>query len=207
MSLNDFKKGWVVLTVPHAACPSSYSSHLHKCDVLAEDAANCIHDVSSEIKDNDILVIKPFVPDTPRTECDLNRYWCDQDEQTKSARNHPYRKKIRNFVMEHKDNIVFVLDVHSYPKNIGYLWKNYDLVLLIDNPASYANNFVEFMNTAKIPTLLQRGINNDLHVEMITELDKKSMLLEFNEKFIENRERLRFICRLIVIWLNKFSIV
>ena len=206
MSLDASQKGWVVLTVPHAVCPPDYPLKTHKCDVLAKEAADCLHKASNQVKNNKIVVLEPFIPDTPRSVCDLNRYWCDPDKQTKSARDHPYRKQLREFVTKHNAIIIFVLDIHSYPEDVDNKWKEYELVLIVDSYASYAVDFVKFMNRAEIFTLLQPGKNNDLHVEMRTQLGKKSMLLEFNEKLTKERDRMEFICRLVVVWLNKFRI-
>ncbi len=195
----------VVLTVPHAVCPDDAPSFSHMCDFLAPDAANCIYTVSKDVQGNEIEVVRPFVPThTSRDECDLNRRWCNMNQKKKSARDHPFRKRVKNFVLEHTREVIFVLDVHSYPPHLEK-WKDYLLVVLEDNNgriSSYVKDFVWFMNKSGIPTTYNVGNNNDLHLEMRTVLGKRSMLLEFNEVLTGHQNFMK-ICRLIVLWFNR----
>ena len=194
----------VILTVPHAICPKDISKSVHKCDLIAKEAAYCLRDSSLLIEKNKITILEPLIPkDTDRTVCDLNRFWCDPEKKEKRARDHPFRRKLRELVEENKSKIKFVLDIHSYPENIDNKWRFYDLVLIVDNPAFYAEDFVSFMNEMNIETLLQKGKGNDIHVEMRTVFNLKSMLIEFNEKFLNKKKELELICSFIILWLNK----
>ncbi len=196
---------WVFLTVPHAKCPSGGLDRFHFCDKLAPEAALCIHEESPSILNSKVKVLRPFFADTPRTVCDLNRRYCDMDKREVDARNHLYRRGIRDFVIGYSRNVQFVLDVHSYPPD-HEPWMDYTLVVLDDgfSAASYSVDLAKFMNDAGVRTLLQRGRDNDIHVEM-RELGKKSVLLEFNETLLSNRSELRSICRSLVIWFNRLT--
>ncbi len=187
---------WILLTVPHANCPANAPEASHLCDSLSNGAAECIYE--EKLLGNKVRVLKPFIPvDTPRTICDLNR---------KNARENPYRKGLLDFVKSNTKEILFVLDVHSYPDD-HEPWKDYLLVVLDDSvegrerPEIYSEEFVRFMNSTGTRTLLARGKNNDIH-EQMRENGKKSFLLEFNEALTADRERLREICRFVLLWFN-----
>ncbi len=207
---NGNARRWIVVTVPHAVCPAFFSAPDHPCDVLAERAARCIH-AASATRRGEVEVLEPFVPsDTSRQECDLNRRWCDPETRKKSARDHPYRVRIRRFVREHRDRVKFVLDMHSYPPS-HRRWGAHSLVALDDDedrdglPARYVRDFVAFMNGRGVPAVALLGKDNDIHSEMRTELRVRSMLLEFNEALGGDGAELERICLFIVQWLERIG--
>lgn len=209
MLKNKMDKKSVLLTVPHAICPINAPETSHRCDFLAIEAAQCIYNIALITPETHVIIERPFIPkDTSRDECDLNRRWCDMKLKVRDARAHGFRKRIRNFVLEHNDEIIFVLDVHSYPPDV-HVWRDYLVFILDDDEdrnsqvAPYVTDFVSFMNSNGIPTASGIGRNNDLHYEMRTSLGKNSMLIEFNEILLGQRDLLEKICTFIVLWFNK----
>ncbi len=203
-SVNSKKKTWIFLTVPHQKCPEGNSKN-HLCDILAQQASECLYNASLQIEKNQVTILKPFIPKIPRTECDFNREYCNMKKKEIPARGTEYRTQIREFITMN-DKVKFVLDVHSYPPT-HVPWKDAYLVVIDDkkpNSEKYTSDFVKFMNTIIIPTKIQPGDGNDIHVEM-RELGKKSMLLEFNEILLENQPMLNEICKYIVIWFNRLK--
>ena len=180
----------VLLTVPHANCPPSSSSSGHPCDIAAKKAARLIYRSK-----NNTNAEPPRTPSkTPRSECDLNRRRC---------RNHPWRTLLSKRLG--KGDVSFVLDVHSYPPYVTG-WAAYEIVILDDTPshrpfASYAVDFVRYMDKRGVRVGIGRGGNHDIQDEA-REAGIRSMLIEFNEALLRNMDRLAFIADQTARWLG-----
>ncbi len=180
----------VLLTVPHANCPPTASAGGHPCDIAAKKAARLIyrskHNTSAE---------PPRTPSkTPRSECDLNRLRC---------RDHPWRTLLSERL--DKGDVSFVLDVHSYPPYVRR-WAAYEIIILDDTPshrpfASYAVDFVRYMSRRDVRVGIGRGVNNDIQDEA-REAGISSMLIEFNEALLRDRDRFAFIADQTARWLG-----
>lgn len=182
----------VVLTVPHAACAQVAHLPGHPCDWKAQTAANC---VKANLSSAAAIKAKVFAnTDLPRhSTCDMNRLRC---------RNTEWRKKILKYVQDQHNNVVFVLDVHSFPSNYP-TYGRWELVVLDDakRRKQYTIDFVLSMRRKGIQTGWLRGGGNDIHVEMRAVASLPSFLLEFNEGISDSRLR-NVICPAVAEWLS-----
>lgn len=186
------EKSVVLLTVPHAVCPTPLNvAQAHPCDLLAEDAAEAIYQHQRAAP----LIAAPVVPErTTRQQCDLNRREC---------RDHPWREQLRERMCDAAT--AFVLDVHSYPAREPR-WAEYEVVVLDETPAGhdfqpYVASFVRFMRREGVRAAAFRGANNDIQQEARA-LGIRSMLLEVNEGLRNQPSRLIHIAGRTADWLT-----
>lgn len=184
----------VVLTVPHAACAQvahQPGAGAHPCDWRAHAAADCVKASISNHRRAKVFANT----DLPRHRCDMNRIRC---------RNAGWRKKILKYVQDRRvNNVVFVLDVHSFPSDYP-TYGRWELVVLDDDGRRrkhYTADFVLSMREKGIKAGWLQGGGNDIHVEMRTVAKVPSFLLEFNEGI--GRSRLEtVICPAVAEWLS-----
>ncbi len=179
----------VVLTVPHAACPT-FQTQLHICDWTAEKVARCVsgHFLSQPFQ----IFANTTVIRSDTT--DMNR----RGARTTQI----YRKKILEYVQNPKHKVKFVIDVHSFP---GFLvpYGRWEVLVLDDfQPrAAYTIDFVRSMRSKGIFAAWMPAKFNDIHVEMRTVAKVDSFLVEFNEA-IPNYRLETLICPAVAQWLS-----
>jgi len=175
----------IILTAPHAFCIEKFERH---CDRLAKKAAITISNTLSKNSLSSYL----FLPNTLRSDCDLNRDICI---------NNIYRKNIRKFLKENTNKILFTLDIHSFPKE-NTKWGMYDLVILDDDGfTDYSISLYKFCKEKGIKISLIAGKGNSIQDEMRF-LGYKNLLLEFKES-LENSEIIT-ITDIICKWLKNY---
>ncbi len=158
----------ILFTVPHAACPPGYEEK-HTCDFVAKDAADILRSKNADI--SSLILGK-----VPRTKCDLNRKQC---------RNELFRKTIREMVEKYKYKTV--VDVHSYPVGVEKgEWDECDVVLMnieLPDGKDYTMNLARRISKKGLSVGIVSGtFANDIVLEMRQDLNKRSLLIEFNEK-------------------------
>ena len=177
----------IVLTVPHAACPM-FKSQMHICDWTAEKAARCIakHLESFQIFVNTTVVRSDAV--------DMNR--------RKTRNIETYRKKIMKYVQDPKHQVIFVMDVHSFPRHF-MPYAQWEILVLDDfQPrADYTVDFVRAMRAKGIVAGWLQGSRNDIQLEMRTVAKVDSFLVEFNEA-IPNYRLANLICPAVAQWIS-----
>lgn len=187
--VREEKTPTIVITAPHAACVPV--SHLldqgHYCDLAAERASLCLAQHLKKVK----LFINSDVPRTRQN--DMNR---------QVSRNTEFRKKILDYATENKDNIAFVLDVHSFPPTDRH-YGPWELVVLDDffPVATYTLDFVRAMRREKIVTVGMHGKTNDIHFQMRRDVGLQSFLVEFKEGLSTQRLE-NVICPAVATWLS-----
>ncbi len=182
----------IFISVPHGFCLDAIIPARH-CDRLAQKAAVSLAESlhSKKMKTYTIL------PTTIRAVCDLNRSQCVDTN---------YRTGLRNFVKAHYKEIVFTLDVHSFPKDTED-WEKFDFVIL-DNLSSvmktkgeftdYALSLYKYCKTKGIPTKLVEGAENSIQDELRAR-GFKNLLIEFKESLSESE--LKMITDTVADWI------
>ena len=187
----------VVITAPHALCPS-ISFDNHPCDTLAADAAQCLYKAVDE-NEKEHFVAEVFLPTKIiRDECDLNREDCRVGTD--------YRQNLTQYLQDKQQDIFFLLDVHSFPHK-PFDWLQSREVYLIDdskNLEAYTLSLLNYLKSNKVSSDVVHGKNNDIQDEARNVFDIKSILIEFNESLDE--KRLLYITQQIVMWLVTLKI-
>ncbi len=155
----DKKFTKIVVTVPHAVDPQGAKCQSRNiCDSMATTFAAIVVD-GLKLRN---IPHAFLIGDINRSILDLNR---------SESRNTEFRRRLRKEINEH----VFVLDVHSYPKDEK--WDNQpdiNSVLLIDDPGH------AFLIQHFIQSRILIGIKNDIEDE-VHERKGGAALLEVNE--------------------------
>ncbi len=178
----------VVLTAPHAYCTNSREEEkYHLCDKAAEHATDLLekHLVFRG------FMVKKFISKTHREKGnDMNRV---------ETRDTKFRLEITDYIKSHKNRIVMLLDVHSYPGYLQY-YGNFDVYLLDDTrfgTHSFSSTVLfKFLSDSGFKTEIFQGIHNDIQDEAISE-GIESTLIEFNEDLLLNPKRMDSIAKTI----------
>lgn len=189
-------KSTVIITVPHAKCPqfkvpTTTTTTIHPCDTLSEKAASILH---KSLTDNNIENFL-FIGDIPRTKNDLNR--------ERSRETTDYRLKLTKKMSAKKQNIVAVLDVHSYPSS-GSTFPSDSEVVILDSasgsPKQYSTNLYNDLRGSGVKAYLIAGSEvNDIEREARTVHGLRAVLIEFNEALSD--DRLEKISNVIAKWV------
>ncbi len=191
----------VVIAAPHAACAQvrRLQPYAHLCDAAVDEMAECIgrHLQGGGFR-GQVKVHTHINREVARPHCDMNRAECSES---------PYRAKLRKDVLDNRDRVSFVLDLHSFPPGKGAFGRpDPELVVLDDNiatgPEVYSLDFVAAMKRAGIRTRGPlSGQDNDVHAEMRRQkIGVRSFLLEAREEMGQARMD-QVVCPAIARWL------
>lgn len=177
----------VLLTVPHGFCKDKIN---RDCDRKASEASKSLQD-------------KLFSAGFSVHRLEVNHLRSDGDENRRRSIHSPYRKLIREVASEHKENIVIVLDIHSYPDE-EIDWGRYELVILDDaeSPKNYTESLLSDLSIGHIPAKIIRGGDNSIEDDMRDNFRLDCVLLEFRESLTS--ERINYISDVIVTWIQKY---
>jgi len=184
------RQKFVILTVPHAACPTGILGYLphHLCDFIAEKAARGLDE---RIEVPHTLI----VGDMERLDCDLNRPHC---------RDTPFRHRIRTFIQKFKSSHqVWVLDIHSFPHAMTD-YGTAEVAFLEDGETAsrYTSDLADWLRTNEIFARVHVGAADggaDIETEARS-LGVRSTLIEFNEDL--SPARLEYILDIMKTWID-----
>ena len=179
----------LLLSVPHAACPSE-PAHRHLCDSLAPAAARSI--ASAYGADSVHLLLG----DVPRSIMDLNR--------ARARDSTRYRERLRKLMRDNPHAVL--LDVHSFPAGeASFGPTDVEVVLLDDSspPEAYSFALRNTLLDADVSVRLMLGSRvNDIQEEA-RERGMRALLVEFNESLAQRR--LDHIAGAVVRWLSNLG--
>jgi len=183
----------VILTIPHAMCPIIYSGH--PCDTIAPEAAKIVED---EYLRYDTGEARVLIADVVRTVMDYNRF---------ESRDSRFRTKLRNTVQQSRLEEVMVLDVHSFPPDLGFFF-DLEVAILEDEqrPTSYTVSLLNYLISRGVSAgaLASAPGKNDITFEMRNELFVEAILIEFNEGLL-TRGRLGLVAKYVGEWLRSIQ--
>lgn len=165
----------IVLTVPHARCPSP--EYAHECDYAALPTARMLHQYLSSAWGGRVRSILSLpAADEFRRDCDLNRDVCEES---------PYRKRVRQLLTGGAGNLGIVLDIHSFPQRYTSFGP-VDVALLDDEMphADYTYSLQEYLKAkAGVRAGIIHGMDNSI-MEEARQRGHRAVLVEFNERFL-----------------------
>lgn len=191
----------VILSSPHALCPSSEK---RKCDIVAGDAAECLR-----------YELAKYSPDIKCICVQGNEYRHDHDLNRTVSRNTQYRRRLSEIITTSKKSAIIV-DVHSFPNywmkeagDINFFKKTElapDIVILegkhdMCNGISISKTLCNNLRTKYNCKIISGITVNDILNEA-SEYNIPGVLLEFNEKYKDDVDGLKIMCRYIVYMLS-----
>jgi len=209
----------ILIIVPHGICGGDVSNH--GCDFAALSCAEKLVDVLHEhVKEHIVTIIVPgqsemrfdcrrgrFRPDGGYEGCDLNRF------QSRKGNPLVYRQRIKSFLDMNKDELLVVLDIHSFPEEdlYGVVDGNVAHITLLDDEQHkssdrgfeiYSRELRDMLVERNIGVNLFQGIKNDIMDECKNDYKLPAILLEFNEMFIISNSR-----RLNPYWIGLLEVI
>ena len=214
----------IVFTEPHGLCDSKAlaTKDRHECDFADPVEMQCLQQqlnpkTTTPLQPPDIvrahLTVSLFPSDTPRRDCDLNRWWCSDKLYRERVRNEYQRlwQLKQQGLLQH----VYVIDLHSFPNTYtGYSVPVTDLVFLDESPPHlrapgqrYSQltetlaNYVRQRTGATVRIL--QGVFNDIIEEALHSFGHVvdgAVLVEFNENLTPQQ-----ICHIIQTMLQFFQ--
>lgn len=176
---------YIILTVPHATCSNEFA---RDCDERAFEAAVVMKyylEYFINIKHLSATTKVLIFPNLKvlREICDMNRPSCRKTKYRKSLRH-----LIKSIQKEKQNEIIFLLDMHSFPNYDSWKSnnierrKNYKLVFLYidDSPFNEVGFFKKCLLGARNIGFLQGSMLNDIMVQA-QEKDIPSILIESHE--------------------------
>lgn len=188
----------LIITVPHAKC--DFMAKKRGCDFAAALAGKSICNALNKCK----LKYVYFQGNEFRCNYDLNR---------KPSRSTKYRTALESVIKNSSSNNSLLLDIHSFPDyymdeagDINFFAKNEvapDIVFLQGpnntfNEVSLTESLFASIKKAELKTKIIKGIIVNDIMNNANEYSIPAVLLEFNEKYNKDPEKLDRICELIV---------
>ena len=115
---------FVIITVPHAVCPTSKNPKKHECDYRALDVANLLVKILRKKKINFKLIKSEVV----RSVVDLNRAKPDLKSYNHFSINEwdKFQNAIHNVITENQKKKILLLDIHSFDNINAFCKKGTD---------------------------------------------------------------------------------
>jgi hypothetical protein len=171
----------VILTSPHSKCDNE--SQVRMCDTNAEAARLSLNKLLTK----EGFKVKEFEADVYRSEQDLNRF---------PARQTTFRTAIRSFIEQNKDQILYLLDIHSFPQGYQGFGQDTQVCLLDDTVFLSQTNdprypiypfcketllLEQMLRDKGIHTSAMEGSINDLQNESRIDQGIPTLLIEYRE--------------------------
>lgn len=153
-------------------------------------------------------------------EGDISRYYMDLNRRI-SIYTTEFRKNIRELVIHqiekiiknkslNANNIIYIIDCHSFP-NYNNKFINNDVVILLEALKDYvfASELIIMLKQSNIKTTIFKGEKNDIMDEFnqwdreFTNIKIIPILLEINESITE--QNIKIVCKVINEWINKIN--
>jgi hypothetical protein len=177
----------VILTIPHSQC---LEYKYHTCDIAAQKFA-----IILKLKLDKIIDTHIIKSNQNRIILDDNRYFNSTLNIKKDSK---LWDNLRKLVISHKNIIIF--DIHSFPENTKNFNDN-DIVILDINPYQLVSRELKkYMqtNSVKIDILTAKiGSNSILDIMTLNPHYIPTILLEINEKYVNDENKLELFASLI----------
>ncbi len=178
----------VLLTVPHRLCISKENLS-HTCDIKAEEFARSIY--------KNLNKAKLLLGDLNRSGCDLNRAWCYKIKEKQSN-----FKKVFEEYLRKKNELKFILDIHSFPTSSELYHELYIFVIVDDiKSKTQANELHDFLEKNKIDAPIINASDTNHIIFQSYKAGIPALLLEINEDL--DSSKINEFSLLITNWLSK----
>lgn len=195
----------LIVSAPHQLCKPNTP---RMCDLAAGIATEMFCQAAIRHRNLECMVL---LGDEHRVNHDLNR---------KVSRGTPFRKKLDQLLSMAEGSNCVVIDIHSFPDK--YLVEAGDInffkqgeiapeIVLLHGPLdefrgkSICNTIYKALVKGKITSKIIRGITVNDILNQSSEYDLSGILIEFNEKFKSEPDRLYDICKIIASSLSSIK--